>query len=69
MRRRVGVEGGAVDDDATGRVGETGRRGEGGVTSVCSMDVKIAFACSAKMMSRDYVCGNNSAHLSVHQIL
>lgn len=46
MRRRVGVEGGAVEDDATGRVGEAGRWGEGGVTSVCSIDVNIAFACS-----------------------
>lgn len=46
MRRRVGVDGGAVDDDATGRVGEAGRRGEGGVTSVCSIDVNRAFACS-----------------------
>jgi len=46
MRLRVGVDGGAVEDDATGRVGETGRRGEGGVTSVCSIDVNIEFACS-----------------------
>jgi hypothetical protein len=46
MRLRVGVDGGAVEDDATGRVGEAGRRGEGGVTSVCSIDVKIEFACS-----------------------
>lgn len=47
MRRRVGVDGGAVeDDDALGRVGEAGRRGEGGVTSVCNTDVNIALACS-----------------------
>lgn len=46
MRLRVGVDGSAVEDDATGRVGEAGRRGDGGVTSVCSIDVNIAFACS-----------------------
>lgn len=47
IRRRVGVDGGAVvDEDAMGRVGEAGLWGEGGVTSVCSIDVKIALACS-----------------------
>jgi hypothetical protein len=47
-RRRLGVEGAvvALDEEALGRTGETGRRGEGGVTSVWSMDVNIAFACS-----------------------
>jgi len=51
-RRRLGVEGAvvALDDEALGRTGETGRRGEGGVTSVWSMDVNIAFACSVEMM-------------------
>ena len=34
------------DDEAMGRVGEAGRWGEGGVTSVCNIDVKIAFTCS-----------------------
>ena len=50
-RRRLGVEGAvvALDEDALGRTGETGRRGEGGVTSVWSMDVNIAFACSVAM--------------------
>jgi hypothetical protein len=35
-RRRLGVEGAvvALDEEALGRTGETGRRGEGGVTSV-----------------------------------
>lgn len=48
-RRRVGVDGGAAaepDAIGTGRVGEIGRRGEGGVTSVCSIELKIALACS-----------------------
>lgn len=47
-RRRLGVEGAvvALDEEALGRTGETGRRGEGGVTSVWRMDVNIAFACS-----------------------
>jgi len=51
-RRRLGVEGAvvALDEEALGRTGETGRRGEGGVTSVWSMEVKIAFACSVAMM-------------------
>ena len=51
-RRRLGVEGAvvALDEEALGRTGETGRRGEGGVTSVWSMDVNIAFACSVTMM-------------------
>jgi hypothetical protein len=35
------------EPDATGLVGDTGLRGEGGVTSVCSIVLKIAFACSA----------------------
>ena len=39
----------ALDEEALGRTGETGRRGEGGVTSVWSMDVNIAFACSVAM--------------------
>ena len=52
MRRLVGVEGGAVvDDEATGRAGEAGRCGDGGVTSVCNIEVKIAFACSANQVS------------------
>lgn len=56
----MGVEGGTVAvlvvlvlEDAKevegrgpGRVGDAGRLGEGGVTSVWRMDVKIAFACS-----------------------
>jgi hypothetical protein len=50
-RRRLGVEGAvvALDEEALGRTGETGRRGEGGVTSVWSMDVNIAFARSVAM--------------------
>jgi len=49
----VGVEGGTAprpfDDDVdgrTGRVGDIGRCGDGGVTSVWRMEVKIALACS-----------------------
>ena len=41
----VGVDGrpGTV---VVGRVGEAGLRGEGGVTSVCKIEVKMEFACS-----------------------
>lgn len=49
MRFRVGVLGGRVVaalEEVVGRWGEVGRRGEGGVTSVWSMDVNMAFACS-----------------------
>jgi hypothetical protein len=47
IRLRVGVDGGTdVEDEAIGRVGEAGQCGDGGVTSVCSIDVKIALACS-----------------------
>lgn len=48
-RRRVGVEGGTTfepDAIGAGRVGDMGLRGEGGVTSVCRIEVKIALACS-----------------------
>jgi hypothetical protein len=41
----VGVDG-KPDAVAVGRVGDTGLRGEGGVTSVCSIEVKMEFACS-----------------------
>jgi hypothetical protein len=49
-RRRLGVEGAvvALDEEALGRTGDTGRRGDGGVTSVCNIDVKIALACSVR---------------------
>lgn len=49
MRLRVGVLGGRVVDaleEVVGRWGETGRRGEGGVTSVWRIEVNIALACS-----------------------
>lgn len=49
MRLRVGVLGGRVVvalEEVVGRWGDVGRRGEGGVTSVWSMDVNMAFACS-----------------------
>ena len=49
MRLRVGVLGGRVVvalEEVVGRWGETGRRGEGGVTSVWRMEVNIALACS-----------------------
>jgi hypothetical protein len=48
-RRRLGVDGGpAADVEAIGcgRVGDTGRRGDGGVTSAWRMDVKMALASS-----------------------
>lgn len=46
-RRRLGVDGGPLEGMGIGRVGEWGRRGEGGVTSDCRIDVNIALACSA----------------------
>lgn len=46
-RRRLGVDGGPLlDETGTGRVGECGRRGEGGVTSECRIELNIALACS-----------------------
>lgn len=45
-RRRLGVDGGPLDGTATGRVGECGRLGEGGVTSVCRIELNMALACS-----------------------
>jgi len=47
-RRRLGVDGVPLDDTVMGRVGECGRRGEGGVTSVCRMELNIALACSGE---------------------
>ena len=41
----MGVDG-SVEAVVVGRVGDTGRRGEGGVTSVCNIEVNIEFACS-----------------------
>ena len=42
----MGVDGGTDEVGATGRVGDTARRDEGGVTSEWSTDVNIALACS-----------------------
>jgi hypothetical protein len=53
--RRVGVVGGMaveLDGIGAGRVGDTGLRGEGGVTSVCRIELKIALACSVLMSQR-----------------
>lgn len=47
MRRRVGVVGAIDEDEWAGRVGDAGRRGEGGVTSLCRMELNIALACSS----------------------
>lgn len=64
IRRLVGVEGGTVvDDEATGRAGEAGRCGDGGVTSVCSIEVKIAFACSTDQVSMTDFEYDKVAHL------
>jgi len=41
----VGVDG-KPDAVVVNRIGDTGLRGEGGVTSVWSIEVKIEFACS-----------------------
>lgn len=68
-RRRLGVEGAvvALDEEALGRTGETGRRGEGGVTSVWSMDANIAFACSVAMVRQQMErCTNrNQNHMKM----
>jgi len=56
-RLRVGVDGGTrlepeleagpePEAMGAGRVGDIGLRGEGGVTSVCSIELNIALACS-----------------------
>ena len=54
-RLRVGVDGGTrlvpeaepePEAIGVGRVGDIGLRGEGGVTSVCSIELNIALACS-----------------------
>lgn len=61
-RLRVGVDGGTrevaeleaePEPEATGvgRVGDMGLRGEGGVTSVCSIELNIALACSTYFIS------------------
>lgn len=44
-RLRVGVDGG-TRVVLVGRAGDSALRGEGGVTSVCSMELNIALACS-----------------------
>jgi hypothetical protein len=44
-RLRVGVDGGMAAD-VVGREGDAALLGDGGVTSVCKIEVKIAFACS-----------------------
>lgn len=45
-RRRVGVVGKVAFAFGVARDGDADRFEEGGVTSVCRIDVKIAFACS-----------------------
>ena len=54
-RLRVGVDGGTrlapeaepePEAIGVGRVGDIGLRGEGGVTSVCNIELNIALACS-----------------------
>jgi hypothetical protein len=37
-----------------GRVGDMGLQGKGGVTSVCSMELKIALACSINSSTFPY---------------
>jgi hypothetical protein len=45
-RRRLGVVGVPLAEIGIGRVGELGRRGEGGVTSECRIELNMALACS-----------------------
>lgn len=57
-RLRVGVVGGMadeLDEIGAGRVGDTGLRGDGGVTSVCRIELKIALACSERYKSENIV--------------
>lgn len=46
MRRRVGVVGATDEDECVGRVGDAGRWGEGGVTSLWRIELNMALACS-----------------------
>ena len=46
MRRRVGVVGAIDEDRCGGRVGDAGRQGEGGVTSLWRIELNMALACS-----------------------
>jgi hypothetical protein len=75
-RLRVGVDGGTrvvpeaeteLEPDATavGRVGDMGLRGEGGVTSVCSMELNIALACSMRCSASfaHFINKNGTTHL------
>jgi hypothetical protein len=50
MRRRCGVEGvpPSPEDGARPRAGEAGTDGGVGATSVCRIEVKRVFACSAR---------------------
>jgi hypothetical protein len=63
-RRRLGVLGGPLfDATGTGRVGECGLRGEGGVTSECKIELNIALACSVEtaMDKSGYITGSTRA--------
>ena len=64
-RFREGVDGGTrvpepeaePDPETTdvGRVGDMDLRGQGGVTSVCSIELKIALACSINSSAFRYI--------------
>ena len=66
-RLRAGVDGGTrvvpeveaeAEEETTGvgRIGDIDLRGEGGVTSVCSIELKIALACSIKWSAFFAIC-------------
>ena len=63
-RLLVGVEGGTPLLEAAGRVGDIGLRGDGGVTSVCNIELKIALACSGRMgQQKKWQCKTLRAYL------
>jgi hypothetical protein len=65
-RLRAGVDGGTrvapepeaeaeAETTGVGRIGDIDLRGEGGVTSVCSIELKMALACSINSSAFRYI--------------
>ncbi len=46
------MESAKLDEIGIGHVGECSRRGEGGVTSECRLELNSALACSARKRER-----------------
>lgn len=63
-RRRVGVEGAPIPEpEAIGLVGDTGRLGDDGVTSLCNTEAKMEFACSGWYSQHRSKMSNEKADL------